>query len=100
MVGNHVLLEATSGFVLLAHLRRDSVAVAEGDTVTAGDQLGEVGNSGNSLLPHVHVQAMNSADPVTAAVLPWQVTALEQHLDGTWRAAPRLVPLRRPMRSP
>jgi murein DD-endopeptidase MepM/ murein hydrolase activator NlpD len=98
MAGNHVLLDTADGFVLLAHLRRGSVTVAVGDAVTSGAQLGEIGNSGNSLLPHVHVQAMTSADPFTAAVLPWQVSALDQHRDGAWRAAPGPVPLRTPIR--
>ncbi|WP_051298405.1 M23 family metallopeptidase [Arthrobacter castelli] len=100
MAGNHVVLEVAGGFVLLAHLRRGSVVVADGDAVTCGDQLGEVGNSGNSLVPHVHVQAMTSADPFTAAALPWQITALGRYLDGTWGSTPGLVPLRTPMRSP
>lgn len=100
MAGNHVVLEVARGFVLLAHLRRGSVTASEGDAVASGDQLGEVGNSGNSLLPHVHVQVMTSADPFTAAVLPWQITSLDRHLDGTWGATPGPVPLRIPLRSP
>lgn len=100
MAGNHVVLEVTGGFVLLAHLRRGSVVPTEGDAVTPGDELGKVGNSGNSLVPHLHVQAMTSADPFAAAVLPWQVTALDRYLDGVWRFAPGPVPLRAPIRSP
>lgn len=100
MAGNHVILEATGGFVLLAHLRRGSVVPAEGDTVTSGDRLGEIGNSGNSLVPHVHVQTMTSADPFTASVVPWRVTAIDHYLLRIWKSAPGTVPLRTPVRSP
>ncbi|WP_203994609.1 M23 family metallopeptidase [Sphaerisporangium rufum] len=98
--GNHVVLELSGGFVLLAHLRRGSAAVAAGDRVAPGDPLGEVGNSGNSLAPHLHVQAMTSADPFTASVLPWRVDRLERLDDGGWRPAAGPVPLRVPVRSP
>lgn len=46
--------------MLLAHLRRGSVCVRPGDTVNAGQQIGECGNSGNSTQPHVHVQVIDS----------------------------------------
>lgn len=82
---------------MLAHLRCGSVTAAEGDTLTSGDQLGEVGNS---LLPHIHVHAMTTADPLTATVLRWKVCALDRHLDGAWATAPGQVPLRAPVRSP
>lgn len=53
--GNYVVIDHGEGeHSLLAHFRRSSVAVAEGDEVEAGALLGECGNSGNSTLPHVH----------------------------------------------
>ncbi|MCZ2820443.1 M23 family metallopeptidase [Modestobacter sp. VKM Ac-2977] len=72
LAGNHVVLELESGgaHVVLAHLREGSLQVRPGDPVTAGQQLAECGNSGNSTQPHVHVQAMDSADPFTARGLP------------------------------
>lgn len=100
MAGNHVVVEVDGGFVLLAHLRCGSVVVCDGESVVSGDALGEVGNSGNSLLPHLHVQAMTSSDPFTAQPLPWHVTALESHHHGRWVPGPGVVPLRAPMRSP
>ncbi len=54
--GNYVVVDHGAGeHSLLAHFRRGSVAVREGDEVAAGALLGECGNSGNSSLPHVHV---------------------------------------------
>ncbi|HEX4826465.1 MAG TPA: M23 family metallopeptidase [Candidatus Polarisedimenticolaceae bacterium] len=61
--GNYVVIDAGTSFVLLAHLRKGSLAVKAGDTVRAGDVVGYVGNSGNTSAPHLHVQVMNRADP-------------------------------------
>jgi hypothetical protein len=60
MAGNFVLLEcgdAGEFHVLLAHMRDGSVAVHPGDYVTIHSKLGDVGNSGNSDEPHLHVHA-------------------------------------------
>ena len=43
--------------VLLGHMRSGSVKVHPGDYVTTETLLGEVGNSGNSNEPHLHVHA-------------------------------------------
>lgn len=62
LAGNHVLLEPDGhpGWrVLVAHLRCGSVAVARGDRVGVGQRLGEVGSSGNSTEPHIHVHAQD-----------------------------------------
>ncbi|MFK0106248.1 M23 family metallopeptidase [Streptomyces sp. NPDC091217] len=55
--GNHVFLDTGREIVKVAHLRPGSVTVAEGDTVRAGQLLGEVGNTGNSTEPHLHIHA-------------------------------------------
>lgn len=55
--GNFVLLECGDAHVLLAHLRQESVKVHPGDVVTTRTLLGEVGNSGNSNEPHLHIHA-------------------------------------------
>jgi hypothetical protein len=72
IAGNHVALTLgpAGPFVLTAHLRRGTVRVAAGDVVSAGEQLGECGNSGNSTQPHVHVQVTDSTDWPRARGLP------------------------------
>lgn len=52
--GNTVILKAESipMRVELKHLK--SIDVKEGDSVTAGDKVGEVGSTGNSTGPHLH----------------------------------------------
>jgi len=66
--GNYVVIESGQVFVLLAHLRQGSVAVKAGDLVREGDVIAAVGNSGNTSVPHLHVQVMNRADPGDPAV--------------------------------
>ncbi|ANP55649.1 hypothetical protein J2Z21_005718 [Streptomyces griseochromogenes] len=55
--GNHVFLDTGHEIIKLAHLRPGSVTVKPGDVVEAGRLLGEVGNSGNSTEPHLHLHA-------------------------------------------
>ncbi|OIH83229.1 peptidase M23 [Arthrobacter sp. UCD-GKA] len=72
IAGNHVVVAASEHgpFVLLAHLREGSLRVGAGDRVAAGDPVGECGNSGNSIQPHVHVQATDSIQWQSARGLP------------------------------
>lgn len=59
--GNNVVIDHGSGeFSMYAHLKRGSVMVKAGDAVKSGQQLGEVGNSGNSPIPHLHFHLQNS----------------------------------------
>lgn len=60
MTGNHVLLECGNAVVLVAHLRPGSVAVKSAQHVQLGDRIGEVGNSGNSGEPHLHIHAQRA----------------------------------------
>lgn len=57
LYGNHVFLDTGREIVKLAHLRPGSLTVTRGDTVHRGQLLGEVGNSGNSTEPHLHIHA-------------------------------------------
>jgi hypothetical protein len=61
MAGNHVVLDVGNGrFVLYGHLREGSLRVAAGDRVQRGQVIGEVGDSGNSDQPHLHLQVQNT----------------------------------------
>jgi hypothetical protein len=63
LAGNHVLIECGDFEVLVAHLRQHSVRVTIGDVVAVGDPLGEVGNSGNTSEPHLHIHAERGGEP-------------------------------------
>ncbi len=72
LLGNHIVLDLGDGvYAVLAHLRRGSATVEPGDRVSAGRQIAECGNSGNSSEPHVHFQLMDSRHPAIAAGLPF-----------------------------
>jgi hypothetical protein len=59
--GNYVMLRCgTEAYVLLAHLKHESVQVGPGDSVSTGARLGRIGNSGNSWEPHLHVSTQDS----------------------------------------
>lgn len=70
LAGNHVLIESSGVVLALCHLQQGSVAVRPGERVHRGDLLGRCGNSGNSTEPHVHVQAITTADAEHAAAVP------------------------------
>lgn len=63
-VGNHVVIDNGHEHIVLAHLRLGTVAVTAGDTVNPGDRLGEVGNSGNSSEPHLHLHVERDGQPL------------------------------------
>jgi urea transporter/murein DD-endopeptidase MepM/ murein hydrolase activator NlpD len=62
--GNYLLIRVYDGvFVLLAHLRQDSILVNIGDWVKAGQTLAQCGNSGRSPQPHLHFSVLRHATP-------------------------------------
>jgi len=85
--GNYVLLKCDGVHVLLAHLRCGSIRVKPNDNVRAGDQLGEVGNSGSSIQPHLHLQVMGNERlfPLFANLLPVSLRSAHKKTDGEWR---------------
>lgn len=77
VAGNHVVIEVDggAGYLWLVHLRRGSVRIDPGDAVVVGQQIGEVGNSGNTTEPHVHVHLADSAQWRRADGLPIAFTS-------------------------
>lgn len=55
--GNHIVLKCAGADILMAHLRQGSIKVAAGEVVSLGQPLAEIGNSGNTLEPHLHLGA-------------------------------------------
>ena len=56
-VGNAIVLDIGSGrYVALAHLQQGSALVRPAQSVTRGQRIAAVGDTGNSLTPHLHVQ--------------------------------------------
>lgn len=82
--GNFVVLDIGAGaYAAYAHMRRGSVKVKAGDRVRRGDVLGEVGNSGNSQAPHLHLHVMDTASALASNGMPYvfdsfSVTAVDE----------------------
>jgi len=76
-LGNHVILRCAGAEIVLAHMRQGRVTVAPGDRVVVGDHLGEVGNSGASTEPHLHIHAQRpapeGAPPIAGAPLALRI---------------------------
>jgi len=72
--GNSVILDLGGGrYALYAHLDPGSVRVHKGDTVKRGQVIGLVGNTGNSLAPHLHFHVMSRAEPLASNGLPYEI---------------------------
>ena len=70
--GNHVVIDHGNGlYSFYAHLQKGSVKVKVGDKVQAGDELGLLGNTGNSSAPHMHFQIMNGPSPLGSEGVPY-----------------------------
>lgn len=76
--GNHILLRCGEVDILLAHFRPASLQVRAGQQVAVGQPVAEVGNSGSSSEPHLHIHAQT---PGTAAA-PYSGRPLPIQLDG------------------
>jgi hypothetical protein len=86
--GNHVVIRvAEHEFAVLAHLRRGSVAVREGQRVAPGERLGSCGNSGNTAFPHIHFHVQSRRELGTGEGLRVTVTAVDVELNGKRFAA-------------
>jgi len=93
MLGNHVILRHDNGlFSAYAHLRKGSTTVGVGAHVAAGQQMGELGNTGNSSEPHLHVQLMDRPHPSAAAGVPmhWPRAITDpSDRDPRWKSEPK-----------
>ncbi|WP_439032901.1 M23 family metallopeptidase [Gordonia terrae] len=61
--GNNLVLDIGDGlYVNYAHMQPGSVRFTAGDRVRRGEVIGKVGNTGNSVAPHLHVHVMNGPE--------------------------------------
>jgi hypothetical protein len=76
LLGNHVVLACGAVHVVLAHFRQGTVRLRPGMTVSTGQYLGRVGNSGNSQEPHLHLHAQtpgSQSQPIAGEPLPIRI---------------------------
>ncbi|MDJ0628013.1 MAG: M23 family metallopeptidase [Rhodobacter sp.] len=63
--GNGVVIDHGQGWqTQYCHLKQGSLAVDQGQTVAAGDVLGQVGLSGRTQFPHLHVSVRKDGETV------------------------------------
>jgi len=87
--GNAVRVDHGDGWqTLYCHLKRGSIRVREGDSVTTGDLLGQVGLSGLTNAPHVHLGVLKDGE-IVDPFHPDDVTQCGQQTDGgLWQDRP------------
>lgn len=93
-VGNYVMIQSETGpVVFLAHMRSGSVKVVVGQRVVVGQMIGEVGNSGNTTAPHLHINLFDQMDnPLQAQVLPFVFRRYERKNGNTWETIQNSIP--------
>ncbi|OMC30601.1 peptidase M23 [Mycobacterium sp. GA-1841] len=70
--GNHIVQDIGDGnYAFYAHLQPNSLKVKPGDTLSSGQVIGALGNSGNSDAPHLHFHVMDGPDPLASNGLPF-----------------------------
>jgi murein DD-endopeptidase MepM/ murein hydrolase activator NlpD len=72
--GNSVILDlGEQRYALYAHLQPGSIKVHRGERVALGQVIGLVGDSGNSIVPHLHFQVMDRPSSLAANGLPYEI---------------------------
>ncbi len=73
--GNHMVVEiAPHRYVLYAHMRPGTVKVKAGDRVRVGEIIGQVGNTGSSEEPHLHMHIDDQPSFLGGNGVPYEFT--------------------------
>ena len=73
-LGNYILMTTEENdYVLMAHLKQGSLRVAPGSYVWEGRPIGQVGNSGNTTGPHLHIEMLDGLPDLSKIGTP-QIT--------------------------
>jgi hypothetical protein len=76
--GNAVILDLGSHiYAMYAHMQPGSIRVHPGDKVHPGQVLGLVGDSGNSVAPHLHFQLMSEPSSLASNGLPYEINSFQ-----------------------
>ncbi|HCM81780.1 MAG: Cell wall endopeptidase, family M23/M37 [Microgenomates group bacterium GW2011_GWC1_43_11] len=71
--GNFIVIGCPNFDVLMAHFKKGSFKIKEGDKVQTGEVIGLIGNSGNTDGPHLHIM-IYSTDDSTGEKTPLPIT--------------------------
>ncbi|MGH7780400.1 MAG: M23 family metallopeptidase [Candidatus Binataceae bacterium] len=76
--GNAVVEDIGGGnWAMYAHMQPGSLRVHRLEKIVRGQVIGLVGNSGNSLAPHLHFQVTNGPLPMASNGLPYEIDHYE-----------------------
>jgi hypothetical protein len=84
--GNSIILDlGEKRYALYAHLQPGSIKVHRGDKVRLGQVLGLVGDTGNSIVPHLHFQVTDGPSSLSSNGFPYEISDFEMtgKSDGT-----------------
>ncbi len=72
--GDSVILDlGGERYAMYAHMQPGSIKVHKGDHVKLGQVIGLVGNTGNSVAPHLHFQVMDRPSSLASSGLPYEI---------------------------
>jgi Peptidase family M23 len=72
--GNSVILDlGQQHYAMYAHMQPGSIKVHKGESVKLGQMIGLVGNTGNSVAPHLHFQVMDRPSSLASNGLPYAI---------------------------
>jgi len=92
---NHVTVKCGEVEIFMAHLMQGSATVATGKTVTLRQPVGRVGNSGNTLEPHLHIGAKKNGAEM-GLVFDGRWLSMNSVVIGTQRDAQPVTAVDRP----
>jgi Peptidase family M23 len=76
--GNSIILDlGEKRYALYAHLQPGSIKVHRGEKVHLGQVLGLVGDTGNSIVPHLHFQVTDGPSSLASNGLPYEISDFE-----------------------
>ena len=77
--GNHVILDLGGGrYAFYAHILAGTIKVKVGDRVQPGQEIGLLGNSGNSDAPHLHFHVGDMPSPLGTEGIPFVIDEFEK----------------------
>lgn len=93
VAGNYVLIRLNETlYALLAHLVKGSIRVLPGQTIEQNQPIGQLGHSGNSTMPHLHMQFMDHFDFSIAQGIPFVFREYEIAENGRWKKINNSIP--------
>ena len=95
VLGNYIILKSGDILALIAHARDGSIKISKGERVSEGQELAQVGHSGNSSAPHLHFQLMDKSDLLEAKGLPCCFKKYESYQNGKWKTVVNGIPGKR-----